>query len=159
MIDLDIRLGITGLRLENRQEVEADIDNTLNEYADILSIPCNTKENYKLYKDIRKELKDDRNVIYSAVKEKVASYTSDIVKDQKELYAKFDELYNSIDKAIKEYETENEVGAAKAKITRDANKAAQAMQVESLTLTLQCPSEEVKARIAQFAIDLGAIIK
>lgn len=157
-MELDIRLGIAGIRIDNKDAVIEAINNTLNEYKDIMDVPCSNKESYKLFKDIRKQLKDERNEIWNEVKTKVASYTSDIISDQKQLYAMYDELYNYIDGQIKQYETDNEVGAAKAKITRDENKAAKAQQLASLTLTLQCPSEEVKSRITQFATDLGAVI-
>lgn len=158
MTNLDIRIGVNGIRIDNKDAIINDINSTLAEYKDILDVPCNNKEAYKLYKDIRKQLKDERNVIWNDVKTKVASFTADITKDQKELYAMYDALYNNIDNAIKAYEAENEVGAAKAKITRDENKAAKAAQQNSLLLTLQCPSEEAKNRIMQFATDLGAVI-
>lgn len=158
MIDLDIRLGITGLRLENKEDVIESINATLEEYHDVFDIQCDNKETYMLFKDIRKQLKDDRNEIWSSIKSKIATYTSDISADQKSLYEMYEELYNYIDNAIKAYETENEIGAAKAKITREENKAKKAATTSALTLTLQCPSDEVKARIIQFATDLGAVI-
>lgn len=158
MIDLDIRLGINGIRLDNKPEVIKDIQSTLSDCADVLDIPCETKEAYKLYKDIRKQLKDDRKTINDSIKEKLKSYTDNLVEDQKELSAMFDTLYNNIDNAIKAYEEQNEIGAAKAKITRAANKAAKEIEAASLTLTLACPSDEVKQRIIQFATDLGATI-
>jgi hypothetical protein len=158
MTDLDIRVGINGIRIDNKEQIIADIKATLDELKDILDIPCNCKEHYSLYKDVRKRIKDERNMIWNEVKTKVASFTSDITSDQKALYGMYDELYNNIDQAIKAYETENEVGAARAKITREANKAEREKTQSSLILSLQCPSEEVKARIVQYATDLGAVI-
>ena len=158
MTDLDIRLGISGIRIDNKDIVIEEITSSINDYKEILDIPCTSKESYKLYKDFRKRIKEERNEIWNVVKEKVASYTNDIIADQKTLYAMYDSVYNDIDNAIKAYEIDNEVGAARAKITREANKAANDQATTQLILTLQCPSIEVKSRIIQFAQDLGAIV-
>lgn len=158
MIDLDIRLGLSGVKLENKEAVIDSINTDIAEYKELLDIPCKTKDVYRLYKDVRKKLKESRNAIKYDIKEKVASYTETIINDQKELYEMYDKLYNSIDDAIKQYEEDNEVGAAKAKITRAANKAADEAETVSLNLSLACPSIEVKERIIQFATDLGATV-
>lgn len=158
MAELDIRLGVTGLRIDNKQQVIDDINASLKEYREVLEVECNDDETYKLYKDIRKQVKDERNLIWDAVKEKCKQFTTDIEADKKELYGMYDEVYDALDKGVKAYEEEYGIGAAKAAVTRAANKAAKAAETESLTLTISCPNALAKSRIAQFAIDLGATI-
>ncbi len=156
--ELDIRLDVTGLHIKNKAEMIEEIDKSITTLSEILEIDLTDNDIYKAYKDARKIVKDERNKIWNDIKEKVADIETDILADRKELYGKYDDIYKKLDDAIHAYETENEIGSVKAKMTRDNNKKAADAATSNLVLTLQCPNELAKQRIIQFAQDLGATV-
>lgn len=156
--ELDIRLDITGLHIRNKDEMIEEIDKSIKDLSEILDIPLTNDEAYKAYKDVRKMVKDERNKIWNDVKEKVADVESAVLADRKELFDKYDDIYQKLDDAIHSYEEEYEIGSFKAKKTRAMNKQLAEDTANDLSITIVCPSEEVKARIMQFANDLGATI-
>lgn len=156
--ELDIRLEVTGLHIVNKAEVATAIDNSIDELSSLLTVKITDDEIYKTYKDARRLVKNERDEIWSTIKDKVNDFEHDIIADRKELYGKYDEIYDKLSKAIHEYEETYEIGSVKARNTRNMNKQKAADEQNALLLTLQCPSAEIKARIIQLATDLGAIV-
>lgn len=158
MTELDIRLGINGLRLENADVIEKEIDDTISTLSDVLTVDCASKDAYKLYKDARKELKDIRSQIKTAVSEKVKEMQNDVVEVKDKLLSKLDDLYDKLDAGVKAYEEENCVGAYKAAQTKAAKQIVKDEEEKLFSLSIVCPSILVKEQIEQYAISLGATI-
>ena len=94
--ELDIRLDITGLHIVNKAEVATAIDDSIDELSSLLTVKITDDEIYKTYKDARRLVKNERDEIWSTIKDKVNDFEHDIIADRKELYGKYDEIYSDI---------------------------------------------------------------
>lgn len=157
--DLDVRFGIAGLELRNKAEVLNEATKIVSDAGSISNDKITDDDMYKTCKECRKLLKNERSIVETKKKESVNDFKKDFEADMNEIIAVFDKPINEFNNTIKTYETEEEIGAVKATMTKAANKAKAEIINDSMTLTISCPSKEVKDRIIQFATDLGATIK
>ena len=155
----EVRFGVAGLQVKNMSDCLASTDDFIREMSAALEVEMSSDDVYKTYKDCRKALKDHRKEIDDMRKEAVKSVKADFEKDMKAITEKYDLAISKFDDAIRSYEEEYNIGAAKAKATRDANKAAKEAEFDAMTLVIHCLNAESKERIAQFAKDLGATIE
>ena len=158
-VQLDVRFGVGGLELKNKDEVLAEANKIVADIGSISKDKIEDDETYKVAKECRKILKDDRYEIASKKKSSVNAFKEGFEADADEILAVFDKPISDFNDSIRAYETQESIGAAKAIMTKAANKAKEEMISDSLTLTIACPSKEAKDRIAQFAKDLGATVK
>ena len=159
MTDIDVRFNIDGLSLKNKDEMMKDSKSLIADMNSALAIGISDDASYKVFKQCRKALKDARCTIESDRKSKINSFKKCFDEDIDEIVSLYDKPISTFDDAIKKYEIEENIGAQKGNATRFANKSAKYAIVNSLQITLACPTLAVRQMILQFATDLGAIEK